>query len=144
MARIDTRLIEPARYPLRIEISTRYADVDPQQHINNVAMAAAFEDTRVRFHVQAGVYETFGDIGTMIAANHIDYLAEATYPAPLVMFTGALAIGRTSWTLGAIATQGGRVAAFAKGVMVAVRAGRPTDLPSALRDALSANLIRLD
>lgn len=144
MARVDPRLLEPIRYPLRIEITTRFADMDGQQHINNVAMAEAFEDTRVRLHHQARVYESFAGMSSMVGAHYIDYLAEAHYPEPLAMYTGVLAIGRTSWTLASIATQPGRVSAFSKVVMVAARDGRPEPLPDGARDALSAYMVKMD
>lgn len=144
MARLDPRLLDPAKYPARFEITTRFADMDGQQHINNVAMAEAFEDTRVRFHELTGAYRIFGTLGSMVAANHIDYLAQARYPAPLVMFSGTLAVGRTSWTLAAIATQNGVPAAFSKAVMVAVEDGRPAPVPADMRAALLRYPVSLD
>ncbi|MET0248178.1 MAG: thioesterase family protein [Sphingobium sp.] len=144
MARIDPRLLEAARYPLRIEITTRFADMDRQQHINNVAIAEAFEDARVRLHDQARVYDSFGRLGSVVGAHYIDYLAEAHYPDLLVLHIGAMAIGRTSWTLGSIATQSGRVCAFSKAVMVAARDGRAEPFPDAARQALTPYLIKLD
>lgn len=144
MARIDPRLLDPAHYPLRVEITTRFADVDMQQHINNVAMAEAFEDMRVRFHSHARVYDSFGSMTALVAAHYIDYLAEALYPDPLVMYSGVMAIGRTSWTLASIAAQNGRAKAFSKAVIVAADKGQPAQLPDQARDALSAFCLNME
>ena len=40
MAKPDPALLDPTRYPHSVEIPTRYADCDPNNHINNVALAA--------------------------------------------------------------------------------------------------------
>ena len=99
MGRPDPALLDLTRYPFRHVITTRFADIDPNRHINNVAMAAAFEDARARFDVAQGHLETMGHMRTMIAANHIDYVGEAHYPAPLDMYVGVLDLGRSSWSI---------------------------------------------
>jgi acyl-CoA thioesterase FadM len=45
----DPALLEPERYAFSVEITARFADMDSNGQINNVALAAAFEDARVRF-----------------------------------------------------------------------------------------------
>jgi len=124
MGRPDPALLDLTRYPFRHVITTRFADIDPNRHINNVAMAAAFEDARARFDVAQGHLETMGHMRTMIAANHIDYVGEAHYPAPLDMYVGVLDLGRSSWTLACLATQDGRACAFARAVLVGTVDGK--------------------
>jgi len=46
MGLVSPELLNRSRYAFRHEITTRFADVDPNQHINNVALFAAFEDAR--------------------------------------------------------------------------------------------------
>ena len=43
MGLVSPELLDRSRYPFRHEITTRFANVDPNQHINNVALFAAFE-----------------------------------------------------------------------------------------------------
>ena len=144
MGRPDPALLDLTRYPFRHVITTRFAYIDPNRHINNVAMAAAFEDARARFDVAQGHLETMGHMRTMIAANHIDYVGEAHYPAPLDMYVGVLDLGRSSWTLACLATQDGRACAFARAVLVGTVDGKAAPLPDSFRAGLDRMRVRRD
>ncbi len=141
MAKPDPTLLDPSRYPFSIRTTTRFADVDPLNHINNVALAAALEDARYRFDMAAGYAQHMRDFRTMIVANYIDYVGEAHYPDPLDMHVGCAGIGSSSWTLACLATQQGRPCVFARATLVATDGGRPSPLPQAFRDALEARSI---
>jgi len=136
MAKVDSALLYWTRYPFHYVTTTRFADVDANRHINNVALAAAFEDARYRFDISRSFHATMGDYRVMIAANHIDYVGEATYPEPLDMHVGTLEIGRSSWQLACLATQNGRACAFARATLVGLLDGRPAPLPEAFRNGL--------
>lgn len=144
MAKIDPALLRPERYPFQHVITTRFADVDPNRHINNVALAAAFEDGRYRFDVSRRFHEWMEGYRVMIAANHIDYVGEAHYPAPLDLHVGTLAIGRTSWQLACLATQEGRPCAFARATLVATIDGKSAALTAGFRNALDASRLLAD
>ncbi|MET0137116.1 MAG: thioesterase family protein [Sphingobium sp.] len=146
MAKPDPRLLDPARYPARVEIMTRFQDLDSNHHINNVATAAMFEDVRVRFDWGIGLRDIFHAEGknAMVVSIGLEYLAEAFYPAPIIAYAGGLSIGGTSWSVGAILTQGGTVSAFSRATIVGVKDGRPTPLPEQFRAALRENMIRLE
>ena len=45
--KVAAERVEPGRYPLKVRILARYADVDPLWHINNVAIAQYYEEARV-------------------------------------------------------------------------------------------------
>lgn len=136
MAKVDPALLDVTRYPFHHVLTTRFADIDPNRHINNVALAAAFEDARYRFEVTRHFRETMSEFGVMIAANHIDYVGQAYYPDVLDMHVGALEIGRSSWQLACLAMQNGRPCAFARATLVATLGGRPAPLPEEFRAAL--------
>ena len=51
----DPQRLSPDAYPLLIEIPTRFADVDPLRHLNNVRLAEIYEEGRVRLHREANV-----------------------------------------------------------------------------------------
>ncbi|MET0376215.1 MAG: thioesterase family protein [Rhizorhabdus sp.] len=136
MAKIDPALLDPAKYPFHHVISTRFADVDPNRHINNVALVAAFEDARYRFDVAQHFHDTMDGFRVLIAANHIDYVGEAHYPTSLDMHVGTLHVGRSSWQLACLASQGGRPCAFSKATLVGTRDGMPSSLPEGFRAAL--------
>jgi acyl-CoA thioester hydrolase len=136
MARPSPELLDGARYPFSYELGTRYADLDPNNHVNNVAMVAAFEDARARFDFSLGFREAMGDRTAMIVSNAVDYLGQAHFPDPIRMFVGVLDTGRTSWTLASVAIQGETVCAFARATMVCVVDGKASPLPDAFRAAL--------
>jgi acyl-CoA thioester hydrolase len=136
MGKIDPALLDIGRYPFHHVITTRFADVDPNRHINNVALVAAFEDARYRFDVAQHFHATMGDYRILLAANHIDYVGEAFYPASLDLHVATLEIGRSSWQLGCVASQDGKPCAFARATLVATQDGKPAALPEAFRKAL--------
>lgn len=136
-------LLDYARYPFRHVITTRYADVDPNDHINNVALAAALEDVRARFNRSFDAGAMGAGLRFMIVANYIDYVGEAHYPDPLEMYAGVMEIGRSSWAVGCLAAQNGRACAFGRGVMVGTVDGRAVPVPEGVRAQFAANCIDL-
>lgn len=146
MAKPDPLLLDPARYPAHLELTTRFQDLDWNLHLNNVAIAALFEDARARYHwTMLGVREMMGaDDRTMNASVTVDYITEMHYPAPVVAHVGVLSVGRTSWTLCGILEQEERIGAFMRATVVFTRNGTPSPLPDQLREALHGGQVRLD
>ena len=125
MPRPDPALLDPARYPFSHTISTRFADVDPNQHLNNVALAAMMEDARVRFNLAAGLSVKIGARRAMVASVGMEYLAQGRFPEPVSLYCGIETIGRTSWSIAQLLAQEGLVVAFARSVIVAIDQDRP-------------------
>jgi len=142
MARPDSALLDPARYPFGNAVTTRFADLDPNGHINNVAMAAVFEDARLRFITAVGMPKNADGARFMVANVTIDYLAQAYYPAGLECRVGALPGGRSSWSLRQLLLQDGRPVATAHVTIVFTDGERPQPIDPALRERLDAWLIR--
>lgn len=136
MAKPDPALLNPARYPFRHEISTRFADMDPNNHLNNVALAAMFEDGRVRFNQSSGFREAMVGRRAMVANTEIAYLAEGHFPHPIVATCAIEALGRSSWTVVQVLVQHDRVIAFARSTLVCIASDRPAALPDAFRATL--------
>ena len=107
MPRPDAALLDPARYPFSHTISTRFADVDPNQHLNNVALAAMMEDARVRFNQAAGLSVKIGARGAMVASVGMEYLAQGRFPEAVSAHCGIESIGRTSWSIAQLLAQDG-------------------------------------
>jgi acyl-CoA thioester hydrolase len=143
MPRKTPELLDPDRYDFGVEIGTRHADLDPNGHINNVAIAAVIEDARTRFGLAVLRDAATPGSGMMAAAAHVDYVAEARYPATFLVKVGLLDLGRTSWTIAELALQGGQPRAFCRTTMVYMEAKRPAPLPQGFRDALEATRVRL-
>jgi acyl-CoA thioester hydrolase len=137
MAKPDPQLLDPACYPHHAAVTTRYADMDPNNHINNVAMAAIIEDGRVRFHIESGNAKALPAGGQiMIVSLTIDYLAQAHYPLPISVHTGIAAIGSRSLRLRHLLVQEGRAVALAEGTAVFVLDGKAAVLPEELMPRL--------
>ena len=129
MPRPDPALLDPARYPFAHVISTRFADVDPNQHLNNVALAAMMEDARVRFNLAAGLSVRIGARRAMVASVGMEYLAQGHFPGPVTAHCAIETIGRTSWSIAQLLEQDGTVVAFARSVIVAIDEDRPAPVP---------------
>lgn len=139
MPKPDAALLDPARYPFACEITTRFADMDVNRHLNNVAIAALVEDTRVRFNAAISMRESLGGLSAMNVSLAIDYLAQAFYPLPVRGLAATESVGRSSWAVVQLLLQEERVVAFSRSVLVCVRDGAPAPLPQALR----ANVARM-
>lgn len=73
----DTGSAEPRRHVHLAQV--RYADLDPQHHVNNVRMLTYLEDARVSFLRYGGAVEGDEVFGAMVVARQ-----EADYVAPLL------------------------------------------------------------
>lgn len=135
MARPDPELLDPARYPFACEITSRFADLDLNSHLNNVALAGLIEESRVRFNAATGLMNALDGRGAMVASVCIDYLGQAFYPDPLQGHSAIERVGRTSWTTLHLLRQEGRVVTFARSVLVCVNKGGPVPVPGAVRDS---------
>jgi len=100
--------LDPANYPVAIEVQTRFQDLDPLGHINNGAMAAIIETGRIAFNRQVGVDGRDRKPGErwLIARLEINYVAEGHYPDPVTIGHGFGRVGRSSWDILAGVFQG--------------------------------------
>jgi acyl-CoA thioester hydrolase len=89
-------------YPHRTEITLRFADIDPQWHLNNVRVGEYYQEARVSFfrHLSKDLgYERAAGSRTLVVHQSIDYVSEVTYPGSIVVGLGVSRIGTTSWAL---------------------------------------------
>lgn len=144
MPKPDPALLDPARYPFRCEIETRYRDLDSNLHINNGVMASLLEEARVRYHRASGYNEVAAEYGMtmMVVSMAIEYLGQSQFPEPLEMHVACTHVGRTSTGLAQLVTQGGRVVVFAESVLVCVKDDRPAPIPEPFRQAVAAWMLR--
>lgn len=130
MSRPDPALFDPARYPLVSEITTRFADIDANRHLNNVAIAAILEESRAQLVLRTG------QAMTMVVHVSIDYLDQAFYPQPVTACLAVESLGRTTWNAVQILLQQGRPFAFSRATAVNAVAGKPEPLTDAMREVL--------
>lgn len=137
MPRPDPALLDPARYPFTHTVTTRFADVDPNQHLNNVALSAMMEDARVRFNQAVGLSVKMGERRAMVASVGMEYLAQGHFPQPVEAHCGIEQVGRSSWSIAQLLTQQGRVVAFARSVIVAIADDVPAPIAQGDRELLN-------
>ncbi|BEV02430.1 acyl-CoA thioesterase [Novosphingobium olei] len=141
MAKPDPALLDPARYTFAHEVTTRFADLDPNDHINNVAMAAVLEDGRVRFNVQVGLKRT-ETFRPMVASVGIEYLAQAHFPQSMTCHVAACEIGRSSWQMQQLLMQDGRAVATCRTVVVCTNGESAMPIPGEFRSLLQPWLLK--
>lgn len=131
MPKPDPALLDPARYPFSCVIAPRFSDLDFHHHVNNAALADILQEGRIRFH-HVCAYDVALDsdgINSMAVSLSVEFLGQARYPDALENHLGAVAVGRTSHTLGQLVTQGGDPVAYAQTVLVCMLDGRPVENP---------------
>lgn len=141
----DPRRRALAAYPASLTLETRFADMDVNGHLNNVAFARLFEETRVRFNRAGPAAPAAGERRSSFVVAHvaIDYLAEGNYPAPVTIGYAIARIGSSSFTVAMAAFQADQCIALCDSVLVhRDPATGPAPLPPALRERLEAMALR--
>jgi acyl-CoA thioester hydrolase len=90
----DFRFIHP--------MEVRYGDLDPQGHLNNAKYLTYFEQARVQYLTELGLFskdQSFSDIGVIIADIHIQYLTPVFWGAPVRVGVRTTKIGGKSLTI---------------------------------------------
>ncbi|MNG09447.1 hypothetical protein D3C84_928660 [compost metagenome] len=102
MPRPDALLLRLETYPFLAEVRTRYSDLDPQNHVNNVAVASIYEEGRSQF-IRWMVDNAGSELEPprrMIAEVKVSYLAQIHYPATLRVAASILYLGQRSYRIG--------------------------------------------
>lgn len=142
MPRPDAARLDPARYSHREVIQTRFSDLDPQGHINNVAMATLFETARVRFNQAMGFGRGRTGGRWLVARVEINYLAEGHFPADMLVTNGIGRIGTRSWSILSCAFQDDRPVATCETVVVLEACDDATAMPDDVRATLERHRVR--
>jgi len=134
---------DAGRYAFRLTLDTRFADMDPNRHLNNSAIARLYEEARVRFHMDMrDRHRQVGQPHFLVARVEIDYLAEGHYPTPVDLGLGVLGVGGTSYRLGVGLFQNGACIGLSDAVMVYRGDNGPARVPDILRTALESYALR--
>ena len=143
MAKPERWRLNPASYPVAIELQTRFQDMDINGHLNNVAFAALFESGRVLLNRDVRpLDERPANERTMVAAVEINYLAEGHFPDPVQIATGIGRLGTSSWTIVQAMFQNGRCIATCDTVVVCRTDGQAKPLRAEMVAELEAKLAR--
>lgn len=121
---------------LTAAVQTRYADLDPNGHVNHVQYVAFMETARVRY-----MHEVAGSLrgNVLVARTECDHLLEVPASTREVLVTvQAERVGRTSFTVRHDLVDGDRTVAVGRVVLVAVG---PERRPRLVTDAERALLL---
>ena len=125
-------------------IEVRYGDLDPQGHLNNAKYLTYFEQARVQYWMELGLFskdQSFAELGVIIADIHIRYLAPVFWGAPVMVGVRTAKIGGKSLTIEQciMAETGGPV--YAQGTVILVaydyRTHTTIPVPDAWREKIA-------
>lgn len=119
----------------------RYNDLDPNGHVNNIAILMFFEDGRVMFrdrHFKAQVDNVLS--GFVLARYTIEYHRPLAFPGSVEVGTTITRIGRSSYNFGQAVFSGDACIATAEAVQVRVDpdSGRSVPLSNEFKVLLKA------
>ena len=83
-------------------IEIRYGDLDPQGHVNNAKYLTYFEQARVYYLIQLGLFnrdQSFMDVGVIVADIHITYHIPIHYDDQVKIGVRTSKIGNKSMTM---------------------------------------------
>lgn len=137
--RLDLRI-----YPHKVDIQARYADVDPQWHLNNVRLVELYQEGRISFN--RAISHEFAlqhkpGRRMLVARQSIDYLLEVKWPGTITIGAGVTRVGGASFSLGLAMFQDGKCVGVSDAVHVYVLAQGPTRIPEGLREALERRML---
>ncbi|WP_339689327.1 acyl-CoA thioesterase [uncultured Parasphingorhabdus sp.] len=119
MARPEAWQLIAENYPVSVVTQTRFQDIDPNRHLNNVAFASMFENARVRLN---RALRPWGDRPknerSMVAAVTINYLREGQYPDDVEISSGVSKIGTSSYVIAQAMFQNGHCIATCDSIIV--------------------------
>ncbi len=107
-------------YPFRLTDNVRFADLDPQQHVNNAVFASYFETGRVTL-IRNPAYGLMPEgLSWMLVQLNISFRAEIRWPGTIELGLGVGKIGRSSVSYSQVVFSNGACAASAEAVTVLV------------------------
>ena len=117
-------------FPYRVSDNVRYADLDPNQHVNNAVYASYFETGRVTLMKDRSYGLMPEGLAWMLVRLDIHFRAELRWPGSIELELGVAKLGRTSATFDQVVFSQGKCVASAQSVNVLIDANsrKPTPL----------------
>lgn len=123
-------------YPFRVDVRTRFSDLDTNRHVNNVALAGWYLDGLAELHQDVLGYPTGGPLdGLSPSSLTVQYRDEVEYPNIYQLRVGLLGIGEGSVQYACGLFDGARCIGLAEAEgshNAPGRDGDPVDLAAAL------------
>jgi len=93
------KLLTLPDFPLQAFDKLRYADTDRQGHVNNANFSTFLETGRVEFLYHPELPILQDGFSFVIAALHLNFIEEVSWPGQVDIGTGVLKVGNSSITL---------------------------------------------
>jgi acyl-CoA thioester hydrolase len=126
-------------------VEVRYGDLDPQGHVNNARHLTYFEQARVAYLIELGLFtknQSFMEIGVILADVHITYLAPIYFGQNIKVGVHIAKMGNKSmtWEQNIVDADSGKELAKGNVVMVTYdyRAERTINIPHEWREKIKA------
>jgi acyl-CoA thioester hydrolase len=107
-------------FPFRVTDNVRYADLDPNQHVNNAVYASYFETGRVTLMKDRSRGLMPPGLSWMMVRLDMHFRAELRWPGTVEMGLGLVKFGRTSVTFDQVVFSNGKCVASAQSVSVLI------------------------
>ena len=102
-------------FPYRLTDNVRFADLDPNQHVNNAVYASYFETGRVTLMKDRSYGLMPEGLAWIMVRLDIHFRAELRWPGAIEMGLGVAKFGRTSVTFDQVVFSEGKCVASAAG-----------------------------
>jgi acyl-CoA thioester hydrolase len=116
-------------FPFRVTDNVRYADLDPNQHVNNAVYASYFETGRVMLMKDRSRGLMPDGLSWMMVRLDMHFRAELRWPGQIEMGLGLVKFGRTSVTFEQVVFSQGKCVASAQSVSVLIDAASHKPVP---------------
>jgi len=105
-------------------IEVRYGDLDPQGHVNNAKHLTYFEQARIAYMIELGLFtkdQSFTEIGVILADVHITYFEPIYFGQNIKVGVLAAKLGNKSmtWEQNIVDADAGKELAKGEVIMVA-------------------------
>lgn len=125
-------------------IEVRYGDLDPQGHLNNAKYLTYFEQARIRYFVELGLFQTgdsFLDIGVIMAEASVTFHAPVEYGTPVRVGVHTSRLGNKSMRVEQNVVHEGSGEVLASGYVILVaydyHAGKTLPISDVMREKIS-------
>ena len=127
-------------FPYRLTDNVRFADLDPNQHVNNAVYATYFETGRVTLMKDRSYGLMPEGLAWIMVRLDIHFRAELKWPGSIEMGLGVSKFGRTSVTFDQVVFSEGRCVASSQSVSVLI--DEMSRRPVPLTDEIKKNFER--
>jgi len=131
-----------SQFRFRVSIPIRYADIDAQRHLNNVAYLVFMEHARVAYLQEVGLWNgtDFESVGMILAEASCSYTSPAYFGETVTVSLCIKRLGHKSFDCEYLLETGRGEIATGKTVLVCYdyTVRRSIPMPSAWREAITA------